>query len=110
MRSTPEDGPEADAEAPRCAQPGRRASLWTQHDDGAGRWHLGQRQSHTATTREAKSQAHPPAAGGQPLPLFEQHQAFLATDQPAIQFAKPASQSYGSAMGAIGATVAQPPP
>jgi len=42
---------------------------------------------------ENKAQAHPPAAGGQPLPLFEQHQAFFATDQPAIQFAKPASQS-----------------
>merc|ERR1719189_270679 len=52
-------------------------------------------------------QAHPPAAGGHPLPLFEQHQAFLATDQPAIQLANPALQSYGSAMGAEGA---QPPP
>merc|ERR1712060_451473 len=54
---------------------------------------------------------HPPAAGGQPLPLLEQHQAFLATDQPACQFAKPATQSYGSAMGAaVGAPVTQPPP
>merc|ERR1711876_114237 len=43
----------------------------------------------------ARLQAHPPAAGGQPLPSLLQHQAFLATDQPAIQFAKPALQSYG---------------
>jgi len=39
------------------------------------------------------AQAHPPAAGGQPLPLLEQHHAFFATDQPCIQLAKPALQS-----------------
>jgi len=38
------------------------------------------------------------------LPSLLQHQAFLATDQPAIQFAKPASQSYGLE------DVTQPPP
>merc|ERR1711920_1180356 len=48
------------------------------------------------TTNQACAQAHPPAAGGQPLPLFAQHHAFFATDQPAIQLANPASQSYGS--------------
>jgi len=48
--------------------------------------------------------AHPPAAGGQPLPSLLQHQAFLATDQPAIQLAKPALQSYGLD------DVTQPPP
>merc|ERR1711992_424538 len=52
----------------------------------------------------ARLQAHPPAAGGQPLPSLLQHQAFLATDQPAIQFAKPALQSYGLE------EVTQPPP
>merc|ERR1719461_2481287 len=70
---------------------------------------LGQHQSHSATTnctRVKKAQAHPPAAGAQPLPLFEQHHAFFATDQPAIQLANPALQSYGSAMG----DGAQPPP
>merc|ERR1712226_1156374 len=56
-----------------------------------------------------QSQAHPPAAGGQPLPLFEQHHAFLATLQPAIQLANPASQSYGS-LGAPTAPPTQPPP
>merc|ERR1719469_878631 len=53
------------------------------------------------------AQAHPPAAGGQPLPAFVQHQAFFATLQPAIQFAKPASQSYGAD---VVTTVAHPPP
>merc|ERR1712050_297018 len=59
---------------------------------------------HELHKSKKKAQAHPPAAGGQPLPLFEQHHAFLATDQPAIQLAKPASQSYGSE------EVTQPPP
>merc|ERR1712165_563083 len=48
------------------------------------------------TTQQACAYAHPPAAGGQPLPLLAQHHAFFATLQPAIQFAKPSSQSYGS--------------
>merc|ERR1719499_2462330 len=56
------------------------------------------------TTHSASAYAHPPAAGGQPLPLLAQHQAFLATLQPAIQFANPASQSYGSE------DVTHPPP
>jgi len=43
--------------------------------------------------RFVQTQEHPPAAGGQPFPLFAQHQLFLATDHPAIQFAKPALQS-----------------
>jgi len=70
-------------------------------------------------------QAQPPAAASQPLPVFLQHQAFLATDHPAFQLAKPASQSYGAdvvvgggggggtvvAGRATGATVvSQPPP
>merc|ERR1719150_499081 len=50
------------------------------------------------------AQAHPPAAGGQPLPCSLQHHAFFATLQPAIQFANPALQSKG------GDVVAQPPP
>merc|ERR1719190_296455 len=52
----------------------------------------------------ARLQAHPPAAGGKPLPSLLQHHSFLGTDQPAIQFAKPALQSYGLE------EVAQPPP
>merc|ERR1740122_194496 len=56
------------------------------------------------STRRTHAQAHPPAAGGQPLPLFAQHHAFFATDQPAIQLANPASQSYGSE------DVTHPPP
>jgi len=62
------------------------------------------------TRREilTRTHAHPPAAGGHPLPLFEQHHAFLATDQPASQFEKPASQSYGS-LGAA-PVLTQPPP
>merc|ERR1719394_356511 len=59
---------------------------------------------HVLTAHPAEAQAHPPAAGGQPLPLFAQHQAFLGTDQPAIQLANPASQSYGSE------EVTHPPP
>jgi hypothetical protein len=39
------------------------------------------------------AQAHPPAAGGHPLPPCWQHHAFFSTDHPAIQFANPASQS-----------------
>lgn len=39
----------------------------------------------------------------QPLPKCWQHQAFLSSDHPACQFAKPASQSKG------GAAVPQPP-
>merc|ERR1719195_946451 len=50
------------------------------------------------------AQAHPPAAGGQPLPVALQHHAFFATLQPANQFANPASQSKG------GDVVAHPPP
>merc|ERR1712173_60777 len=53
---------------------------------------------------QACAYAHPPAAGGQPLPLLAQHQAFFATLQPAIQLANPASQSYGSE------DVTHPPP
>jgi len=68
----------------------------------AGRWPGSQRT--TPRTRSAHTQAQPPAAGGHPLPLFEQHHAFLSTDHPAIQFANPASQSYGSD------DVAHPPP
>jgi len=49
-------------------------------------------------------QAHPPAAGGQPLPALLQHQAFFGTDQPATQLANPALQSNG------GEVVMQPPP
>jgi len=55
------------------------------------------------------TQAHPPAAGGQPLPRFEQHHAFLATLQPAIQLANPASQSYGGDVVPIGDTHPPPP-
>mmetsp|Transcript_50887 Transcript_50887/g.69870 ORF Transcript_50887/g.69870 Transcript_50887/m.69870 type:complete len:105 (-) Transcript_50887:148-462(-) len=44
----------------------------------------------------SQSQAQPPAAVSQPRPVFWQHQAFLATDQPAFQLAKPALQSYGA--------------
>merc|ERR1712165_182409 len=50
--------------------------------------------------------AHPPAAGGQPLPALVQHQAFFATLHPTTQFAKPASQSNG---GEVVPTVAHPP-
>merc|ERR1712051_829237 len=39
------------------------------------------------TIHSAGAYAHPPAAGGQPLPLLAQHQAFFATLQPAIQLA-----------------------
>merc|ERR1712165_571766 len=53
------------------------------------------------------AQAHPPAAGGQPLPLLLQHHAFLATDHPACQLVNPASQSYG---GDVVKPVTQPPP
>merc|ERR1740116_287111 len=56
------------------------------------------------TIHQACAYAHPPAAGGQPLPLLAQHQAFFATLQPAIQLANPASQSYGSE------DVTHPPP
>merc|ERR1712051_795888 len=56
------------------------------------------------TVHSAGAYAHPPAAGGQPLPLLAQHQAFFATLQPAIQLANPASQSYGSE------DVTHPPP
>merc|ERR1712190_654205 len=56
------------------------------------------------TIHSAGAYAHPPAAGGQPLPLLAQHQAFFATLQPAIQLANPASQSYGSE------DVTHPPP
>merc|ERR1712051_592856 len=41
------------------------------------------------TIHSAGAYAHPPAAGGQPLPLLAQHQAFFATLQPAIQLANP---------------------
>jgi len=61
-----------------------------------------------APSRPAARPAHaqPPAAGGQPLPAFLQHQAFFEIDQPLIQFANPASQSYGAD---VVAPVAQPP-
>mmetsp|Transcript_98855 Transcript_98855/g.255540 ORF Transcript_98855/g.255540 Transcript_98855/m.255540 type:complete len:80 (-) Transcript_98855:207-446(-) len=42
--------------------------------------------------------AQPPAAVSQPLPVWVQHHAFLATDQPAFQLAKPALQSYTGAV------------
>merc|ERR1719491_1500640 len=71
----------------------------------------GARASATASLVELtrNTQAHPPAAGGQPLPRFEQHQAFLATLQPAIQLANPASQSYGGDVVPIGDTHPPPP-
>merc|ERR1712012_1365539 len=67
---------------------------------GSTCWMMTQQQNRC----RARLQAHPPAAGGQPLPSLLQHQAFLATDQPAIQLAKPALQSYGLD------DVTQPPP
>merc|ERR1719411_2126917 len=44
---------------------------------------------------KSDAQAHPPATGGQPLPSFLQHHAFLPTLHPDIQLAYPAAQSYG---------------
>jgi len=55
-------------------------------------------------------QAQPPACGGQPLPALAQHQAFLATDQPAAQLANPASQSYGADVETTGAHPGSPHP
>ena len=100
---TPEDGASAGAESrslltrENMLVPGHITTLAPKMASGPVPW-----------SRQLKlSQAHPPAAGGQPLPLFEQHHAFLATDQPAIQLANPASQSYGSLCGTFDT---QPPP
>merc|ERR1712154_739752 len=99
MRSAPEDGASASTEELPCSdwQACLVACQWRR------KMAPGQRQSHS-DHELGKAQAHPPAAGGQPLPLLAQHHAFFGTDQPAIQFAKPASQSYGSE------EVTHPPP
>jgi len=87
--------------------------LYTNETRQLGGQHRKMAQEHASATAllvklYRNIQAHPPAAGGQPLPRFEQHHAFLATLQPAIQLANPASQSYGGDV-AIGDTHPPPP-
>merc|ERR1719499_133710 len=62
--------------------------------------------SNSRISRKLNTQAQPPAAGGQPLPAFLQHQSFFGALHPATQLAKPSAQLYGSAGGAgtMGAT------
>merc|ERR1719264_1856923 len=65
---------------------------------------------HTSASAQVQSglpkvlaQAQPPAAVGQPFPALWQHHSFLGIDHPAIQFAKPALQSYGAEVVPTGA-------
>merc|ERR1719210_1147870 len=92
-RSTPEDGASAGVEATSytLVQARTRGHVMPMAPDDDAKV-----KAMNQTAHRAQAQAHPPAAGGQPLPLFEQHQDFFATLHPCIQLAKPASQSYGS--------------
>ena len=86
-------------------------AMWSRRDERLSAPEDGARASATASLVKLarNTQAHPPAAGGQPFPRFEQHHAFLATLQPAIQLANPASQSYGGEVVPIGDTHPPPP-
>merc|ERR1719499_2711488 len=102
MNPPPEDGASASTGAMPCPTPGEEATLHIFHQPPGPPRH--ERARVGSTRRWYRKMAHPPAAGGQPLPLLAQHQAFFATLQPAIQLANPASQSYGSE------DVTHPPP
>merc|ERR1712183_152946 len=121
MHPPPEDGASASTGAMPCPPPGRgshtaqlssasRSTSARVSTCGLNTSMVPEDGAYASTTvalrtiHSAGAYAHPPAAGGQPLPLLAQHQAFFATLQPAIQLANPASQSYGSE------DVTHPPP
>merc|ERR1719422_804503 len=96
---TQEDGPLGQCHSATAMQSSGPEGASCQWHPKMARW-----ASATArTSHQAQAQEHPPAATGQPLPLWEQHQDFFGILHPACQFANPSAQLYGSA-GLAGTT------